>query len=83
MLVSFYAQTGVVGSLIAYVLKHLAGDQGKFVVILATAYFGVCLCIYRRPLSNLPRTAGVLVSLPVVLTICHFLLAPGNLSRTA
>ncbi len=81
MLVSFYAQTGIVDSLIAYVLKHLAGDQGKYGVILATAYFGVCLCIYRRPLSKLPRTAGVLLSLLVVLTICHFLLAPANMSR--
>src|SRR5208282_3726589 len=65
MLVSFYAPTGIVGSLIVYVLRHLAGDQGKFGVILATAYFGVCLCIYRRPLSKIPRTAGVLVSLAV------------------
>ncbi len=81
MLVSFYAQTGIVGSLIAYVLKHLAGDQGKYGVILATAYFGACLCIYRRPLSKLPRTTGVLLSLLVVLTICHFLLAPANMSR--
>jgi S-DNA-T family DNA segregation ATPase FtsK/SpoIIIE len=81
MLMSFYAQTGVAGSLIAYVLKYLAGDHGKFGVILAIAYFGVCLSIYRRPLSKLPRTAGVLVGLPVVLTICHFLLAPANMSR--
>jgi S-DNA-T family DNA segregation ATPase FtsK/SpoIIIE len=81
MLVGVHAQTGVVGNLIAYALKHLAGDQGKYGVILATAYFGVCLCIYRCPLSKLPRTAGVLLSLPVVLTICHFLLAPANMSR--
>ncbi|MGD0621010.1 MAG: DNA translocase FtsK [Thermacetogeniaceae bacterium] len=81
MLVGVHAQTGIVGSLIAYVLRHLAGDQGKFGVILATAYFGVCLCIYRRPLSKIPRTAGVLVSLVVVLTICHFLLAPANIAR--
>ena len=81
MLVSFYAQAGIVGTLIAYILKHLAGDQGKYGVILATAYFGGCLCIYRRPLSKLPRTAGVLLSLLVVLTICHFLLASATLSR--
>ena len=52
MLVSFYAQTGIVGSLIAYALKHLAGDQGKYGVILATAYFGVCLCLYRALLAS-------------------------------
>jgi len=75
MLVGVHTQTGVVGNLIAYALKHLAGDQGKYGVILATAYFGVCLCIYRCPLSKLPRTTGVLISLLVVLTICHFLLA--------
>ena len=83
MLVSFYAPTGIVGSLIVYVLRHLAGDRGKFGVILATAYFGVCLCIYRRPLSKIPRTAGVLVSLAVALTVSHFLLAPAYLSRNA
>ncbi len=83
MLVSFYAPTGIVGSLIAYAVRHLAGDQGKFGVILAAAYFGVCLCIYRRPLSKIPRTAGVLVSLAVMLTVSHFLLAPAYLSRNA
>jgi S-DNA-T family DNA segregation ATPase FtsK/SpoIIIE len=81
MLVSIYAPTGIAGSLIAKVLKYLAGDQGKYGVILATAYFGVCLCIYRCPFNKLPRVAGVLVSLPVVLTICHFVLASDALSR--
>jgi S-DNA-T family DNA segregation ATPase FtsK/SpoIIIE len=81
MLVSFYAQTGAVGSLIKYILSHLAGDQGKFGVIIATAYFGGGLCIYRRPLGKIPRTAGVLVSLAVMLTACHFYLVSPGLSR--
>lgn len=81
MLVSSYTQAGVIGNLIAYVLQHLAGAQGKYGVILATAFFGACLCLYRQPLSRVPRAAGVLVSLALVLTLCHFLLAPDDLPR--
>ncbi len=83
MVVSFYAPTGVVGNLIKAAVQLFAGSRGKFGVVLAVAYFGVCLCIYRRPLRKIPRAAGVLVSLAVMLTISHFLLAPAYLSRNA
>lgn len=81
MFVSFYAQAGLIGNLIAVALRFLTGDQGKFGVILATTYFGVCLSLYRRPLRKIPRAAGVLVGLALVLTICHFMLAPANMAR--
>lgn len=81
MLVSSRAQAGIAGNLIAYVLQHLFGDQGKYGAILATAYFGACLCLYRRPVPRVPRAAGVLVGLALVLTLCHFLLAPSDMPR--
>ncbi len=83
MLVSFYTPAGLIGNVIAAVLKFLTGEQGKFGVVLATIYFGICMCLYRKPLNKLPRAAGVMLSLALVLTVCHFLIAPASLPRNS
>ncbi|MGD0152235.1 MAG: DNA translocase FtsK [Thermacetogeniaceae bacterium] len=83
MLVSFYTPAGLIGNLIAAALKFLTGEQGKFGVVLATIYFGICMSLYRKPLNKLPRAAGVMLSLALALTVCHFLLAPASLTRNA
>ncbi len=60
------------------VLDRLAGQYG---VVLAVAYFGICLTLYRQPLKKVPRAAGVLLGLLLFLTGVHFLTAPAFLTR--
>ena len=69
MLVSFYDQAGVVGNVIAYVLRRLAGDQGKLGVVLVTAYFGVCYVSTVARSVKYPGAAGVIIGLALMLTI--------------
>jgi S-DNA-T family DNA segregation ATPase FtsK/SpoIIIE len=82
MLMSFYVQTGVIGNLVGGALAYLTGGQGRYGVVLAVAYFGICLTLYRRPLKKAPRAAGVLLSLLLFLAGVHFILPVSNLTRS-